>query len=430
MITLRIRYTLFVFTCCIKAYLAQHMAYINADIHVGNGTRINPGILITQSDTIESVISQQGFKINPASFDSIIDLSGQHVYPALINPNSILGLHDAEAVRASRDFEDVGEYNPHLRTQMAFNTDNPILPTVRRNGVLLTQVTPRGGRISGQSSIMALTAWNWEDATVLKDDGMHINFPEYPQTSGELYDKQLKQYTSDLEQLNRMFDQARSYCTASSQYVDIRLQALCACLKGAQRVYIHVHYARDILAAIQWIQTQQLLYPVLVEAEDAWKVTHILKAHQIPVLLSRVFALPEHPDDPIDLPFSTAYKLFRDSVRFAFQCAGDMEAMQARNLCFMAGQAVAYGLPQEHAIQAMTQHAAEILGISSKWGSLASGKKACFFVSKGSILDVKTHQVTRMVWNGNAISIDSHQEQRAEEYRKKYKLQQWNTNGR
>ena len=428
--TLRLRYILCVLICCTKVFVAQHIAYINADIHVGNGTRIYPGILITQSDTIASVMSQQGFKINPASFDSIIDLSGQQVYPALINPNSILGLHDAEAVRASRDFEDVGAYNPHLRTQMVFNTDNPILPTVRRNGVLLTQVTPRGGRISGQSSIMALTAWNWEDATVLKDDGMHINFPEYPQTSGDLYTKQLKQYTNDREQLNRMFDQARSYCMASSQHVDIRLQALCACLKGNQRMYIHVHYARDILAVINWIQMYQIPYPVLVEAEEAWKVTHVLKAHHIPVLLARVFALPEHPDDPIDLPFSAASKLFMDSVRFAFQCAGDMEAMQARNLCFMAGQAVAYGLPQEQAIQAMTLHAAEILGISLKWGSLATGKKACFFVSKGSILDVKTHQVTRIVWNGNAISIDSHQEHRAEQYRKKYKLQQWNTKGR
>lgn len=423
-------FTLSMFGLCIGALWAQHIAYINADLHIGNGTRIYPGVLITRSDTIESVISQQGFKLNPASFDSVIDLSGQHMYPALINPNSILGLHDAEAVRATRDFEDVGEFNPHLRTQMVFNTDNPILPTVRRNGVLITQVTPRGGRISGQSSVMALSAWNWEDATIQKDDGLHLNFPELPQSSGDVYEKQYKLYKHEWDALHRIFDEAQSYCSASPLKTDIRLQALCACLNGQQRLYIHVHRERDILAVLNWLQLHPVPYPVLVEAEDAWKVSQILKTHHIPVLLSRVFALPEHTDDPIELPYTGAVKLFKDSVRFAFQCAGDMEAMQARNLSFMAGQAVAYGLPEERAIQAMTQHAAEIIGISAKWGTLETGKKACFFISKGSILDIPTHHVTRIVWNGIAQPIDSHQEQRAAQYRKKFKIQQWNIKNR
>ena len=410
--------------CSIKGLLllAQHNAYINADVHLGTGKRIYPAVLITQQDKIESVQSQQGFKINPTGFDSIIDLQGQQVYPALINPNSILGLHDAEAVRASRDFEDVGVYNPHLRAQRVFNTDNPILPTVRRNGILITQVTPRGGRISGQSSIMSLFGWNWEDATLLKDDGLHLNFPEFPRTTGEAFEKQKRVYNQSLDALTQIWQQAQSYCNAAAALTDIRLSSMCSCIRGTQRLYIHVHRERDILQALEWLKKMNVKYPVLVEAEDSWKVSKILARNGIPVLISRVFSLPDASSDPIEEPFTLAAKLYNDSVCFAFQCSGDMEAMQARNLSFMAGQSVSYGLPEEAAIRAMTGHAALILGINEQWGTLEPGKKACFIVSQGSILDVMTHRLTRIIWNGRSMPMDSHQEIRAAQYRKKYNL--------
>ena len=93
--------------------------------------------------------------MNYSAYDTVIDILGKHVYPGLINTNNILGLHDAEAVRATLDFAEVGKLNPHVRALIAYNTDNLIVPTIKTNGILYTQVTPRNGLISGSSSLMA-----------------------------------------------------------------------------------------------------------------------------------------------------------------------------------------------------------------------------------------------------------------------------------
>ena len=155
----------------------QHIALINATAHIGNGKVIESSLVVIKEDKIETVSDIKGIRLSYASFDTVIDLSGKHMYPALINTDNVLGLHDAEAVRATRDFSEVGFINPHVRALIAYNTDNLIIPTVKTNGVLYTQATPRGGLISGQSSVMALEGWNWEDAVLKADDGVHLNFP-------------------------------------------------------------------------------------------------------------------------------------------------------------------------------------------------------------------------------------------------------------
>ena len=188
-----------------------------------------------------------------------------------------------------------------------------------RNGVLITQVTPRGGRISGQSSIMSLFGWNWEDATLLKDDGLHLNFPEFPRTTGEAFEKQKRIYNQSLDALTQIWQQAQSYCNAAAALTDIRLSSMCSCIRGTQRLYIHVHRERDILQALEWLKKMNVKYPVLVEAEDSWKVSKILARNRIPVLISRVFSLPDASSDPIEEPFTLAAKLYNDSVCFAFQ---------------------------------------------------------------------------------------------------------------
>ncbi len=153
------------------------IALINGTAHIGNGKVIESCLITIKNGTIESVQSTVGIKLNHKAFDTIIDLEGKHAYPALINANNVLGLHDAFSVRATRDLQDVGYINPHIRTLIAFNTDNKITPTIKTNGILYSQVTPRGGLISGNSSIMALEGWNWEDAVLKADDGIHLNFP-------------------------------------------------------------------------------------------------------------------------------------------------------------------------------------------------------------------------------------------------------------
>ena len=62
---------------------------------------------------------------------------------------------------------------------IAYNAESVIIPTIRSNGVLLAQIAPQGGRITGSSSVMKLDGWNWEDAVLKADDGIHLNWPPY-----------------------------------------------------------------------------------------------------------------------------------------------------------------------------------------------------------------------------------------------------------
>ena len=142
----------------------SHIAFINATAHIGNGRVIEESLVVINKNKIETVSETRNIKVNYTSYDTVIDLSGKHIYPALISVNNVLGLHDAEAIRATRDYSEIGNINPHIRSLIAYNTDNIIIPTIKTNGVLYTQVTPRAGLISGSSSIMALEGWNWEDA--------------------------------------------------------------------------------------------------------------------------------------------------------------------------------------------------------------------------------------------------------------------------
>jgi hypothetical protein len=100
-------------------------------------------------------------RIDKAAYDMTIDGSGK-VYPGFIAPNSTLGLVEIDAIKSSDDENEIGQMNPNVRSIIAFNAESKVIETVRPNGILIAQITPRGGRISGTSSIVQLDAWTWE----------------------------------------------------------------------------------------------------------------------------------------------------------------------------------------------------------------------------------------------------------------------------
>ncbi|GAL66726.1 hypothetical protein JCM19301_3204 [Jejuia pallidilutea] len=145
-----------------------------ATAHLGNGKVINNALIMFEAGKI-TFIGSANTKI--ARKGKIIDAKGKHVYPGFIIPNSTLGLVEIDAVRATDDDAEIGTWNPHIRSLIAYNAESKVVESMRPNGVLLGQITPRGSRISGTSSIVQFDAWNWEDAAVKVDDGIHMSWP-------------------------------------------------------------------------------------------------------------------------------------------------------------------------------------------------------------------------------------------------------------
>ena len=400
-------------------------AFINGTAHIGDGTIVENSYIVVKNDKIESIQSMKGIRIDPRSFDTIIDLVGKHIYPALINSNNVLGLHDAFSVRATRDFSDVGYINPHIRSLIAYNTDNKIIPTIKTNGILYTQATPRGGLISGNSSVMALEGWNWEDAVLKEDDGIHLNFPEMVDRSGDESndDKAIKQYQETISTLNKFFDDALAYSnTPNPSEKNLRFEAMKGVFAGTKNLYIHTDKAKDILSVITFCKKYSIKKPVVVGAKECAKILKDIKKSAIPIMLVRIHDLPDKTDDNIDAVYELPAILQKEGILFCLQTAGDseMEAMNSRNLPFLAGSAVAYGLTKEQALMSVTLNTAKIIGIDKLIGSITEGKLASLVVSEGDILDMKTSNIVSAYIAGKAVNLTNQQTELYNRYKTKY----------
>ncbi|MFT5779271.1 MAG: imidazolonepropionase-like amidohydrolase [Crocinitomicaceae bacterium] len=395
-------------------------------LHIGNGEIIKTATVGIRDGIITLVQNSLTVEINRAHWDTIIDVSGKHIYPGFIAPNSTLGLGEVDAVRATIDFEEVGIYNPHVRSQIAFNVESKVVSTVRTNGVLLSQATPRGGTISGTSSIMALDGWNWEDATISVDDGIHLNWPRSMQGGGWWAEpspkKTNEKYAGRKQEIYAFFEMALAYAQiAKPEVKDLRLEAMRECFNGTKRVYIHADELQELVDVIEFSRLLKLPFPVIVGGYDSHLITRQLKDADIPVMIIRPHSLPENEEDDINHPYRLASLLNDGGVRFCIQNHGDMERMNARNLPFQAGTSMAYGLSPEDAVKAISLSPAEIMGIGKSYGSIEKGKSATLFVSDGDALDIRSNNMFLGMINGVFISNSNFQKDLYEKYSSKYK---------
>ncbi len=393
---------------------------VNGYLHVGNGQTIEKSLIGIEDGIITMVKNNLTTSYSPEEWDTIIDVKGQHIYPGFVAPNSTLGITEIDAVRATRDFDEVGAFNPHVRSQIAFNVESKVISTVRTNGVLISQATPRGGIISGSSAVMKLDGWNWEDATISASDGIHLNWPnsiaywKSPKEGNEHYLKQK-------DEIYAFFEMAKSYSLASKKAEkDIRLEAMKDCFSGNKRVYIHANEIQQLVDIIEFSKHFNLSFPVIVGGYDAHLIPEQLIHAKIPVMLVRTHSLPQKEEDDVDLPYKLPYLLQKAGVQFCLQNEGDMEAMNARNIPFLAGTAMAYGLTMEQAIRSVTLSSCEIMGINTLYGSIEKGKSATLFISSGDALDMRGNQLTLALIDGLFMNLENSQSLLYKKYKAKY----------
>ncbi|MBP9881995.1 MAG: amidohydrolase family protein, partial [Chitinophagales bacterium] len=382
-------------------------------IHIGNGQVIENGAVAFDNGKITYV----GAAANaPAAGATIIDAKSKHVYPGLIAANTYLGLSEIEAVRATNDYNEVGDYNPGTRSLTAYNTDSKVIPTLRSNGILLAQVAPQGGIISGTSSIMQLDGWNWEDAAYLADDGVHLNWPSFFRFKFEDLTASVtvnEDYEKQVQQIRSYFQQAQQYnLQATHAERNINFEALKGTFTKSNTIFIHTNYVREIMNAVQFAKDFGMRM-VLVGGRDAYQCTALLKENDIPVILGEVHSLPAGDDEKIDLPYRTAAMLQQAGILYSLSISG---FWQVRNLPFMAGTTVAYGVSKEDALKSITSNTAKILGIDSRTGTLETGKDANIIISTGDLLDMKSSNIERAFIQGRDISLDNAQKQLNETY--------------
>jgi imidazolonepropionase-like amidohydrolase len=399
-------------------------AITHATVHVGNGTVINDATVVFEKGKITAV----GAGISAPANATVVDATGKQVYPGLILSNSYLGLKEVgSGVRGSNDLTEIGENNASIRSLVSYNTDSKIINVLRSNGILLAHVAPEGELIDGQSSVVQLDAWNYEDAAYKADIGQFIEIPSLvvrqrgrgfmraPQAGDPLKDAFNK-----IETLKTFFTEAKAYLQEKNHANNnLKFEAVRGLFEGKQKLFVRANEVKQMLIAID-IAKEFGFKLVLVGASEAFQIAPILAANNIPVILDNQHALPATEDDDIDQPYKLPAQLTKAGVLVSLS---DMsENTKQRNLSFNAGTAATYGLTKEEALSAITLNSAKVLGIDNITGSLETGKDANIVISNGDLLDMRGNQVVRAFIQGRDISLDNKQKQLFERYKHKYNL--------
>lgn len=397
---------------------SEPVSITGATLHLGDGTVVENGTLVFENGTITALGS------GAPTRGKVIDATGKHVYPGLIAPSRSLGLVEIDAVRQSDDEDEIGSLIPNVRSLIAYNAESKIVESMRPNGVLLGQTTPQGGTISGTSSIVQFDAWNWEDAAVRVDDGIHLHWPSAFRRGrwwlGEPSGMQPnKDYGKEVQEILDFVRNAKVYGKGGDVQVNATFGAMQGLFNGSQRLYVYADGQREIVDAISSLREAGLPKVVLVGGYQAYLLTDFLKEHDIPVLVNGPHSLPARDDDDYDLPYKLPKLLVDAGLLVGIQNL-DMANFQTRNMAFYAGQVAGMGLDREKALQLVSGNTAKILGIDDRYGTLAEGKSATLFISEGDALDMRTNKLTHAFIDGREVSLETHQTELWKRYSEKY----------
>lgn len=355
----------------------------------------------------------------------VIDVSGQRVYPGLIALSTTVGLTEIDAVRATRDLDETGSVNPEVMAYVAYNPDSEIIPTVRSEGITTAQVAPQGDLLRGRSTVLHLDGWTREDAGLEPADGLFLSWPRAAVIDAwwmdETPEEQRKQMAEQRTELRETFELARAYAASrdAGEEVeqDLRWEAMHPLWSGEMPLYVRADDYRQILEAVQFASDFGLRM-VLVGGSEAWKVADLLARREIPVVVDSTSGLPYRSEADYDLPGRVPKMLHDAGVTVAIGLLD--EGWSVRNLAIEgAGRSVAFGLPYEVALRAVTLTPAEILGVDDREGSLEVGKDATLIVSSGDVLDTLGHDVTHMWIEGRTVDLGNKQKELFRKYRTK-----------
>ncbi|MFL2631952.1 MAG: amidohydrolase family protein [Candidatus Marisimplicoccus sp.] len=410
-----------------------------ATTHVGNGELIKNSVigftngkfdLISSTNEIPNNQQLENFlNINKTKYDTIINATNHHIYPGIIALNSNLGLVEVDAVKASVDDDESGTFLPNVRSIIAYNAESKAVESMRPNGVLIAQITPNGGIISGSSSVVQLDAWNWEDATIKYDQGIHLNWPS-PYTFGRWWlgeDRGLKRnmnYSSQIENVRDFFDKSFANMNTKKS-MNLKSKAMKGVFEGTTTVYLNADDEKEIVDGVSFLKDYGIEKIVIVGGTGSKDQINFIKENKIPVILKQPYRLPSSEDADPRNTFRLAKELLDNNILVSIDPTGTAsDRVLTRNLPFYAGSFSSYGINKEKALSLITINPAKILGIDDEFGSIEIGKSATLFISKGDALDIVSNNVTHAFISGRNISLETHQTRLWRRYSNKYSSSQ------
>lgn len=395
-----------------KAYYGPTLLK-NGTIHtITNGTF--KGDILINGGIIEDI----GINISELPEQTItVDAEQFHVYPGFIDGGCRLGLSEVGSVSLTNDYNELGDFIPHMRALTAVNPNAVAIPVTRVNGVTTVFTKPENATFPGTGALINLWGYTPEQMYA----GASYVIMEYPSSGrrgrwDNRTEEDIKnQKEKNLKKLDDIWQSAKEYYTLEKQRKEANIQtkaavynpqmdALLPILDHTSKLIVEVNKKEDILEAINWVKKFNI--PAIFSGVDeGWKVADSLAQHNISVIVGPVMSIPGRTYDRYDVNYKNASRLKEAGVKIALRTN---QAENVRNLPFEAGFAATYGLGTEEALKAITITPAEIFGVSHLYGSIEKGKIANLFVSTGDPFEMKT-KIVKLYINGWDIPLENRQ---------------------
>jgi imidazolonepropionase-like amidohydrolase len=389
-------------------------------------------------------IAEISAKIVPPKGMKIVEGKGLRVYPGMIDSATNLGLQEVQSVRESVDTGEGGDFMPQLRALVAVNPESEHFGAVRVNGITSAITLPGGGggrggggqSIAGQAALIHTSGWTWEDMEISRSAAMQMTFPSMggrggrggglPPEIAELIGGDAgagagganarRQYDDAIAKISAFFDDARRYknekaANPAGFVPNLKMEAMIPVLDGKTPLAVSASTSDSIHDAIQFADKQHVKI-VIMGPREVGKAGAELKAHNIPVVLGRVLALPEREDDSYDQAMALPNEFYKAGVKFAL---GTFTNEFIRNIPYQAATAVAFGLPADEALKSVTINPAEIWGQADKIGSIEKGKWADLVITNGDLLEIQT-KIERVYVKGKEVDLTNKQTRLADKY--------------
>ncbi len=400
---------------------SEPVAIVGADVHTMDGDAISNGVVVFENGKITAV----GGPDTPVPPNARrVEAAGKHLWPGLIQMQSVLGLSEINSVQGSVDEAEMGDWNADVDAIVALHPASTHIPVTRSGGVTHAVVAPEGGLVAGNAALIRMDGWTSEEMAAVPRHSLVIRWPGGSTSpfafffgQSQSLEERKKEADKKVKELDEFFDDARLYGIAKAEAertgrpwrLDPQFEALQPVLASQRPLYVVAGADWAIERALEWAAERQLRL-IIVGGRDAWKIADKLARQQVPVVLTDVTGTPAG-DEPYDVTYTVAAKLDQAGVLVAIAGSdGAGGSSNSRNIPFFAGVAAAFGLDREAAYRSLTLNPARMLGLESALGSITPGKSASLVLTDGDLLEPGTH--VEQVWiDGTQPSmLDKHKE--------------------
>jgi len=380
----------------------------NATIHsITKGIFV--GDILIQKDRIVDI----GVNLTVPANVILIDATNKHVYPGFIDSGTRLGLSEVGSVSLTNDYNELGDFIPHMKALTAVNPNSVSIPVTRVNGVTTVLAAPQGGRFPGTAALIDLFGYTPQQMSA-GAEAVIMNFPSTGKRGrwDRRSDEDIKKDSDKaMEKLNSIWEKVTLYAKIDSTFkaqnkvrddYNPMMDALLPIVNGETKLFIEVNSKSDIEAAMEWIKKHNI-NAVFTGVDEGAKLAKELSEAKIDVITGPILKVPGRSEAKYDHSYTNAAQMQKTGVRVAIR-TNDSE--NVRNLPFNAGFAATYGLGVEEALKSITIIPAQIFGVEADYGSIEKGKIANLFISDGDPFEMKT-KITHLFIKGWQVPLES-----------------------